>query len=252
MIPETVLARYDIAETRNAAAIMKATTPTAFVQMVEVLESFELTVDKLTRPGKNKSVVAAELDGAFRRFGWREARYDQQLTTQLSIFPWPGAAEVEQKEVIETKNAYGGHKIDNVLGRAALDVEWNPKDGNLDRDLGNYVSLHEGGIIDVGVLLTRRGEGLRDLVRDLVAEVKNAPARDNAEWRERMDKLPDNPYGTTTTATFDKLVPRLERGDGRGCPILAIGIGERTFTPPTDSVTEEVWRLSGAGFAADD
>lgn len=85
-----------------------------------------------------------------------------------------------------------------------------------------------------------------------MAEVKNAPARDNAEWRERMDKLPDNPYGTTTTATFDKLVPRLERGDGRGCPILAIGIGERTFTPPTDSVTEEVWRLSGAGIAADD
>ena len=33
---------------------------------------------------------------------------------------------------------------------AVVDVEWNPKDGNLDRDFGNYTTLHDTGLIDVG------------------------------------------------------------------------------------------------------
>lgn len=244
-MPETVLARYDIAETRNAAAIMSTTTPEAFTQMIDVLEKFELTADKLTTPGRNRSVISAELDTAFRQYGWREARYDQDLTTKLTIFRWTDAPDPEETSVRETTNSYGGHKVDNVLGRAALDVEWNPKDGNLDRDLGNYVSLHEGGIIDVGVIVTRRGGELRELVRELSWAARHSWGPHTESWQERIGSLASDPLGTSTTANFDKLIPRLERGDGRGCPILAIGITERTYSAPEGPIEQEMIRLSG-------
>ncbi|WP_205409713.1 BglII/BstYI family type II restriction endonuclease [Pseudothauera hydrothermalis] len=35
-----------------------------------------------------------------------------------------------------------GYLIDNVKGSVALDVEWNAKDGNLDRDFGAYRAWH--------------------------------------------------------------------------------------------------------------
>lgn len=248
VIPESIHHRYDIAETRNAAAILKVTSPDAFADMVDVLETFDLTVDKLTTPGGSKSVVAKELDDSFRVKGFREARFDQSLTTRLTVFRWTASPDPNEKQhVIESENEYGGHKVDNVRGRAALDVEWNPKDGNLDRDLGNYVSLYEGGIIDVGVIITRMGDEFRHLVRDLIAKVKavDIPA-ENAAWHERMSKLADDPYGTSTTSNFGKLVPRLKRGDGRGCPILAIAVTDRCMVMPTDSVEAEVQRLAAA------
>jgi len=246
VMPQTVIDRYDIAETRNAAAVMKVTTPEAFEDMIRVLEGFSLTVDKLTTPGKNKSVIAKELDETFRRSGWREARFDQDLTTRLTVFRWTSSPEPEEDRVESTTNSYGGHKVDNVLGRAALDVEWNPKDGNLDRDLANYVSLHDGGIIDAGVIVTRKAGDLRFFVRELVADVRavQVPAEHESEWAKRMKSLPIDPLGTSTTANFDKLVPRLERGDARGCPVLAIAITERTYSGPADSIEAEVLRLA--------
>lgn len=245
VLPDEVIDRYEIAETRNAAAVMQATTPESFEDMVKVLSEFTLTLDKITTPGKNKSVIAKELDDAFRISGWREARFDQELTTTLTVFRWTGAASPEETRQVVSRNSYGGHKIDNVLGRAVLDVEWNPKDGNLDRDLGNYVSLHEGGVIDVGVILTRVASPLREFVRSHVAQVKAVAVADHYEaWHERMEKLADDPLGTSTTANFGKLKPRIERGDGRGCPILALGITEKTFVPPTDSIEDEVLRLA--------
>lgn len=130
VLPPAVLARYEVAETRNAAAVMRATTPQAFEEMVEALQGFTLTLDKLTTPGGNKSVIAREWDEAFRQRGWREARFDQALETTLTMYRWLGAQSAEQDRVVPTANRYGGHKLDNVKGRAALEVEWNPKDGN--------------------------------------------------------------------------------------------------------------------------
>lgn len=244
VLPPPVIERYDVAETRNAAAVLKVTTPEAFQDLVDVLEAFALTTDSLTTPGGNKSVIAKELDNAFRVTGWREARYDQDLTTRLTVFRWTESETPEETYEVSTTNSYGGHKVDNVRGRAALDIEWNPKDGNLDRDLANYVSLHEGGVIDVGVIITRLDDPLRQMVRDLIGQVKEVEVSDAEVWDRRMDKLPWDPLGTSTTANFGKLVPRLERGDGRGCPILAIAITDRTFTPPASSIEEEVHRLA--------
>lgn len=61
-----------------------------------------------------------------------------------------------------------------------------------------------------------------------------------------MSKLADDPYGTSTTSNFGKLVPRLQRGDGRGCPILAIAVTDRCLVMPEDSVADEVQRLAAA------
>lgn len=245
--PSHILDRYDVRETRNAAAVMRTTTPPAFQDMIDVLDGFQLTLDKITTPGGNKSVVAKELDESFRVRGWREARFDQDLTTKLTIFPWHDSPTKEKQHVIQTRNEYGGHKIDNVLDRAVLDVEWNPKDGNLDRDFANYVSLHEGGVIDMGVIVTRSGDVLRHFIRNLIAEVKavDVPPEYTA-WHQRMKKMANDPLGTSTTSNFGKLVPRLERGDGRGCPILAVAITERCYVPPQSTVAEEVERLAVA------
>lgn len=247
VFPAGLRERYDVRETRNAAAVMRTTAPEAFQDMIDVLEGFHLTLDKLTTPGGSKTVVARELDESFRVRGWREARFEQELTTRLVLYPWTGAPKPEKKRVEESRNEYGGHKVDNVLGRAALDVEWNPKDGNLDRDFGNYVALYESGMIDVGVILTRSGGTLRHFTRDLIAQVKAVHVPDEyTEWHTRMAKLADDPFGTSTTSNFGKLVPRLERGDGRGCPVLAIAVTERCYTPPPRTVAEEVLRLAAA------
>lgn len=245
VFPNELQQRYAFAETRNAAAILKVLNPDAFEDLIEVLRAFRLSVDLLVRPGGNKSKIAAELDDAFRLRGYREARFEQDVTTRLIISSWG----TEPAETRESSNSYGGHKVDNVKNRAVVDVEWNPKDGNLDRDFANYVSLYEGGAIDVGVILTRRGADFRYFVRDLVAQVRAINLAEASDaWVERMRKTPVDPLGTSTTSNFEKLVTRLERGDARGCPLLAIAIGQNTYDAPVDLI-EEVQRLAREGSA---
>lgn len=245
---EDIQSRYLFAETRNAAAILEATAPQEFEELTSVLNDFYLDVDRLVRPGGRKSMIAEELDTSFRELGWREAKFDQKLETSLHSFRWVQAPVPEEDTVRTTLNKYGGHKIDNVKGRAALDVEWNPKDGNLDRDISNYTALYDAGIISVGVIVSRSQDQLRIPVEELVGEVKEItqqfPDHEvGAAWASRMEKTPKSPYGTSTTANFEKLLWRLERGDGRGCPILAIGIGWETYREPKDGLHKEVVRL---------
>ena len=42
-------------------------------------------------------------------------------------------------------------------------------------------------------------------------------------------ETPNDPLGTSTTSNFEKLVNRIERGDGGGCPILAIAITTKAY-----------------------
>lgn len=248
VFPARLQQRLKFAETRSASAILAATSPGEFVEVVEVLTCFELDIDRLVRPGGSKSRIAKELDESFRKVGWREARCDQRLETRLSLFRWAGSEREEEDQIKMTVNEYGGHKVDNVKNRAALDVEWNSKDGNLDRDISNYTALYDAGIIDVGILITRSHD-LKQPVEELIQQVKSitwsmAENEASSQWIYRISKTPDKPYGTSTTANFEKLVPRLERGDGRGCPILAIGIGWDTYTGPIAGVEAEVRRLA--------
>jgi hypothetical protein len=216
-IPADVLARYQFAETRNATAILAATNPDAFRQLLDVLREFHLRTTDLLTPGGQESDLAARMNRAFRTLGWREARVDTLIQLSLRRTPLASAGETRLDDIVtETRNE--GYKVDNFRDRVALDMEWNAKDGNLDRDIGAYRSLYDAALIDVGVLITRTLD-LRDLGRRLALAADMSPAS-----ARRI-------LNTTTTTNREKLLPRLTRGDAGGCPILAIFICQETHTP---------------------
>lgn len=235
VMPQHLLDRYEFAETRNATTLLASTHPVEFEQLCAVLSEFHFDVERIVRPGGSKHLISLELDEAFRELGWREGRYDQELTTTLTLEPYRAAGEAAKLRRV-SRNEYGGHKIDNVRGRIGLDVEWNPKDGNLDRDFGNFRALYDGGALDVGIILTRTVSGMRELWIDTIARSKDIAGGDewSPEWRRRLAKTPNDPLGTSTTSNFEKLVPRVKRGDGGGCPILAIAITARLYRWPAD------------------
>jgi hypothetical protein len=228
VLSPSVLARYKATEVRNAAAVLKSTNPAAFAEVVEVLEEFKLSTDDLVKPGGNKGTVARRLDRTFREIGWREGRHDTAVESILRVMPY---AEAGEREVVERRIRVvnPGYKVDNVKDRVALDVEWNAKDGNLDRDVAAYRALYDASIIDVAVVITRDFESIRDLARRL----------------GRPKGL-----GGRTTTNLGKLIPRLGRGDGGGCPILAIGITDSLYDP--DARFEDVAEDEEAADALDD
>jgi hypothetical protein len=204
--PRAVIDRYEIREVRDAAAVIANTNAEEWNEIVEVLSGFQLQHEDITTPGGGKGLVATRVDKTFRDLGWREGRYDRRVVSRLRLMPYRGAGE-RTAFVIETEVDSEGYKLDNVKGKIALDVEWNAKDGNLDRDLSAYRALYEVGIITAGVIVTRTFQDIRDLAL----------------------RLGRNAFGTTTTTTLEKLEPRLTRGDSGGCPVLAVAISSKTL-----------------------
>ncbi len=217
-LPAAVAERYELRETRNAAAVLAATCPDEVTELCAVLMGFTLTTTDLVEAGGNESRLAARLNAAFRERGWREGRVDTVVTSRLQVQPWHPAGEhgvtVRESEVFNE-----GYKVDNVKGRVALDVEWNAKDGNLDRDIGAYRALYDAGLIDGAVLLTRTHDDLRELARELA----RAAGRSDDEVRSRLS--------TSTTTHLGKLESRMTRGDAGGCPLLAVAISRRCWDP---------------------
>lgn len=238
-LPATIVDRYDIIETRNAAAMFKASNPDLLLEMSSILDGFHFDVERIVRGGGSKHFISAELDEAFRVMGWREAKFSQRLTTELVLNPYRPAGE-KAKDIRKSESEYEGHQIDNVKGRVGLDIEWNPKDGNLDRDFSNFRNLYDAGVLDLGILIVRRQTGMRELWIDTIARAKELNAQNftSAEWNARLKKTPNDPLGTSTTSNFEKLVTRVKRGDGGGCPILAIAITTHCYEPPADLDTE--------------
>lgn len=215
--PQDVQQRYQFAETRNAATVFMATNPVAFDQLVDVLRGFRLRTSDLLTPGGQESDLAARTNRMFRERGWREARVDTLIQLSLKRTPLREAGETSLDPIVtETRNE--GYKVDNFRDRVALDIEWNAKDGNLDRDIGAYRSLYDAALIDVGVLISRTLD-LRDLGRAL-----GVAAGMPSDKARRI-------LSTTTTTNREKLLPRLTRGDGGGCPILAVFICPATHMP---------------------
>jgi Restriction endonuclease BglII len=204
--PASVLGRFEFRETRNAAAILLATNPTELADLIGVLNRLFLSSTDVTGAGGNESDLAARMNDEFRRGGWREGRHDTKITSALSLMPYRPAGEKEAR-VVQTEVKNEGYKVDNVKSRVALDVEWNAKDGNLDRDIGAYRALYDAGIIDVGIIITRTQTDLRQ------AAIRLDPS--------------STKFATTTTTNLDKLMPRLTRSDAGGCPVLAIAITSR-------------------------
>jgi len=215
-LPAEVLERYELRETRNASAILAATSGKEFTEVIQVLTEFELTTHDLVSAGGNESRLAHRLNDAFRALGWREARVDTRIESVLRIMPYRPVGEIDARE-LKSEVSNQGYKVDNIKGRIAVDVEWNAKDGNLDRDVGAYRAFYEMGTIDGAVLITRTHDDLRELAQRLAL----AAGFDEQEARKRLN--------TTTTTNIGKLLPRMTRGDGGGCPILAVAISARCW-----------------------
>lgn len=209
VVPEDVLERYDWTETRQAAAVLAATNPEEFDDLMRMLAAFAVDPDlDIFPPGGNESLTAARLNEAFRTLGWREASYKVTMSSSLTLLPWSEASETGPTTV-ETETDSSSYLVDNVKGSVAIDVEWHAKDGNLDRDIAAYRSLHAETIVDAAAIITMNRKSMRGWAREL--------APDTTKW------------ATSTTTNLEKIEPRLRRGDGGGCPILVAAICRRTM-----------------------
>lgn len=226
-LPELILGKYTFLETGSASKIAEVVSPEAFSDIVNVLDDFSLTPQLLLTRGGSRGPIPRLIDGAFAAKGWMEARVD--LYKRAFLVPGHNGATVEddplglRAEELKISESYQkGYSVDNVKGRIALDVEWNPKDGNLDRDFSAYRAWHEEGLIDVAFLITR----IQADTKQLAARLWEQFIATHPEYQHETQPVD---YGTTTTANFEKARERVLRGDLGTCPILVIGIGEKTW-----------------------
>lgn len=207
-VPEDIFIRYSWAEVRNAAAVLAASNPELFAEILEVLDGFYVETRDITVPGGNRSTIPIKLDGAFADLGWKPVR----INTEFSLVGKVKGPARLARTLFESAVSSEGFEVDNMKGRVALDVEWNAKDGNLDRDLSAYRALYDNGLIDAAVMITRDYHGILELARHDLG--------DEGAYRRLK---------STTTTNIHKLIPRLTRGDAGGCPVLAVGITRDTW-----------------------
>lgn len=132
--------KFDIYEYRHAGTLLKYDFPREYEQLVELLESFQITHEDILTPGGRKSPIAQKFDDELYRNGWEEKQWDVIVTIDGQSFPSPT------------------HKVDYFRNEVAVELEWNNKDPFYDRDLNNFRLLHELDVISVGVIVTRADE----------------------------------------------------------------------------------------------
>lgn len=203
-------------ETSSAAAVLRAVCPTEWSDISDFLESYALNPTLWLRPGGNRGAIAQEIDNFFASRGWRETRVD--LQTQGILLNKSGR-EMQRLPVM----AQEGYLVDNFKGRVAIDVEWNAKDGNLDRDLSAYRAWHEAGVISAAVLITQDRLSLKALADELWNDYQEGFPPD-----QRNPKLPID-LGTSTTTNLEKAALRVRRGVMGTCPLLVIAASRATW-----------------------
>ena len=215
LAPE-IRAHWTFLETSSAAAVLRSVCPAEWADITFVLRTFRLDPSRWLRAGGNRGDVAKEIDDMFGHRGWREIRVD--LST-YGILMNKRNETVEQLPPVYQE----GYLVDNFKGRVALDVEWNAKDGNLDRDLSAYRAWHEAGVISAAVLITQDRVRLKELATQL--------------WRDYQETLPaehQNPrlpidLGTSTTTNLEKAELRIRRGVMGTCPLLVVAATPETW-----------------------
>ena len=209
---ESILGKFKWLETRNAAAVFKASNPDEFDDLTKVLSDFQLYDNDLLIPGGNRGPVSIRIDSQFEKLKWRAVRINMKATLVGKAKKSSLARGQYLDEFLNSEVSNNGYEVDNMKRRAAIDVEWNGKDGALDRDTGAYRALYELGLIDVATIITRDHEGIKSLsLNELHSE--DAARR----------------LGTRTTTNMEKLQDRMVRGDSGGCPLLAVGITGATW-----------------------
>ncbi|HEU4968043.1 BglII/BstYI family type II restriction endonuclease [Sphingomonas sp.] len=216
VLPGVARDHWAFLESNSAAAVMQAVCPQEWADIVEVLSTYRLDPSSWLKAGGNRGDIAAQIDEEFARRGWRETRLD--LETKGVLFSRDGEKLGELPTVYQE-----GYLVDNFKNRIVLDVEWNAKDGNLDRDLASYRSWFEAGVISAGVIITKDRLALLQLARRLWAEYQATLPDD-----ERNPRLPID-LTTSTVTAFDKARMRVRRGVMGSCPILIVAATEATW-----------------------
>jgi len=216
VMPSVARNHWSFIETNSASAIMKAVCPNEWADIIDVLSTYRLEARYWLRAGGNRGDIAEQIDTAFHAKGWQETRLD--LSTKGILFSKDSVKLGELPEVYQE-----GYLVDNFKNRIVLDVEWNAKDGNLDRDLAAYRSWYEAGVISAGVIITKDRLPLLKLARRLWTEFqKTLPEH------QREKKLPID-LTTSTVTAFDKAQMRVRRGVMGSCPVLIVAANEDTW-----------------------
>ncbi|OJZ15966.1 MAG: restriction endonuclease [Thiobacillus sp. 63-78] len=195
---------------------MRAVCPEEWRDITEVLASFSLDPARWLKSGGNRGDIAQEIDGLFSQRGWREIRVD--LSTQGVLIAKNGNV-VDRLPPTEQE----GYLVDNFKGRVALDVEWNAKDGNLDRDLSAYRAWHEAGVISAAVLITQDRLALKELANRIWASYQ-----ETLPIGQRNPRLPVD-LSTSTTTNLEKAALRVRRGVMGTCPLLVVAATQATW-----------------------
>jgi hypothetical protein len=216
VLAPAIRARWEFLETSSAAAILKAVCPAEWADITDVLANFALDPSQWLKAGGNRGAIAIEIDDMFAQRGWAERRVD--LHTQGILYA-ANKAEIGRLPVVIQE----GYLVDNFKGRVALDVEWNAKDGNLDRDLSAYRAWYEAGVISAAVLITQDRLPLKKLAKQV--------------WGDYQATLPPNlqdpklpiDVGTATTTNLEKTALRVKRGVMGTCPLLVVAATKATW-----------------------
>ncbi|MBP6618170.1 MAG: restriction endonuclease [Burkholderiaceae bacterium] len=208
--------RWAFLETSSAAAVLRSVCPAEWADITAVLEAFALDPAHWLKKGGNRGDIAKVIDGLFAERGWRETRVD--LVTQ-GVLLSRNLEVMERLPPVEQE----GYLVDNFKGRVALDVEWNAKDGNLDRDLSAYRAWHEAGVISAAVLITQDRGRLKELAEQLWADHQATLPAD-----QRNAKLPID-LNTSTTTNLEKAALRVRRGVMGTCPLLIVAATPETW-----------------------
>jgi hypothetical protein len=216
VLPAAARNRWAFMESNSAAAVMQAVCPNEWADIVTILTSYSLDPASWLKPGGNRGDIAEQIDDLFSQRGWRETRLD--LETKGILYLRDGERLGELLPVYQE-----GYLVDNFKNRIVLDVEWNAKDGNLDRDLASYRSWFEAGVISAGVIITKDRPALLSLARRLWADHQQTLHPD-----ERNSKLPID-LTTSTVTAFDKAKLRMRRGVMGTCPVLIVAATEATW-----------------------
>lgn len=216
VLAPTVRQRWEFLETSSAAAVLRSVCSSEWSDIVHVLENFQLDPARWLKRGGNRGDIAKIIDDMFAARGWRETRVD--LQTQGILYAKNGD-EVGRLPVVEQE----GYLVDNFKGRVALDVEWNAKDGNLDRDLSAYRAWHEAGVISAAVLITQDRLALKELANEIWGQYQGTLPQ-----ADRNSRLPID-LGTSTTTNLEKAALRVRRGVMGTCPLLVIAATRATW-----------------------
>ena len=208
--------RWAFLETSSAAAVLRSVCPAEWADITSVLGAFALDPAHWLKQGGNRGDIAKVIDGLFAERGWRETRVD--LVTQ-GVLLSRNLEVMERLPPVEQE----GYLVDNFKGRVALDVEWNAKDGNLDRDLSAYRAWHEAGVISAAVLITQDRGRLKELAERLWTEHQATLPAD-----QRNAKLPID-LNTSTTTNLEKAALRVRRGVMGTCPLLIVAATPETW-----------------------